>query len=207
MLHFEVLRWVGRGIGIVWVLWIAVWLVASLRTKAVVQRESAGSRLLYSLPLWVSAFLLLLGKRTHLGAALIAAGAPSAWLYERFVPLYPGIIWIGAPLVLVGILISFWARFHLGGNWSATVTVKQDHELVRTGPYRYVRHPIYTGLLTAVAGTACAVGQLRGIVAFALTFLGFWYKSRIEERMMVETFRDAYRSYQAQVKRLIPFVF
>jgi protein-S-isoprenylcysteine O-methyltransferase Ste14 len=69
-----------------------------------------------------------------------------------------------------------------------------------------VRHPIYTGLLLAVAGTACAIGQMRGILALALTFFGLWYKSRIEERLMVETFGDAYRRYRETVKALIPYV-
>jgi protein-S-isoprenylcysteine O-methyltransferase Ste14 len=95
----------------------------------------------------------------------------------------------------------------LAGNWSGSVTLKQDHELIRTGPYRFVRHPIYTGALIAVLGTAFAIGQLRGLLAFALTFFAFRYKSQIEERLMIENFGDAYRSYRSSVKALIPFIF
>lgn len=207
MLYWEILRWSGLGIAAAWVIWVVVWIAASLRTKPVVHRESAGSRLSYTLPIVASVILLLLGKRTHLGAALAAAGPSVDWLYVRFVRLYPGVVWIGAPLVFAGLIVAFWARFHLAGNWSGSVTLKQDHELVRTGPYRFVRHPIYTGLLMAVAGTACAIGQMRGVLAFALTFYALWYKSRIEERLMVETFGAAYQRYRADVKGLIPFVF
>jgi Phospholipid methyltransferase len=198
--------WAGRGITAMWVLWLVVWLIASSRTKPVVRREGIGSRVSYIVLLVASMILLLLAKRTHLGAAL-AADPGTSWLYTRFIRFYPGVVWIGAPLVLAGTLFAIWARLHLGGNWSGSVTLKQDHELVRSGPYGYVRHPIYTGLLLAVAGTACAIGQMRGLVALALSFVALWYKSRIEERLMIETFGDAYRGYRAAVKGLIPFLF
>jgi protein-S-isoprenylcysteine O-methyltransferase Ste14 len=207
MLRWEILVWCGRGIVIAWVLWVGVWTAASLWNKPVVHRESVGSRLSYFLPIAVSVVLLLLGKRTHLGAALAAAGPSFGWLYVRFIRLYPGVVWLGAPLVFAGVIVALWARLYLAGNWSGSVTLKQDHELVRTGPYRFVRHPIYTGLLMAVAGTACAIGQARGILAFALTFYGLWHKSRIEERLMVETFAEDYRRYRTEVKGLIPFIF
>jgi len=99
-----------------------------------------------------------------------------------------------------------WARLVLGRNWSGTVTVKQEHTLVRQGPYVIVRHPIYTGLLAAGLGTAIAYGQIRGLIAVALFLLLFILKIRIEERFMREQFGDDYRIYQEQVKALIPFV-
>jgi protein-S-isoprenylcysteine O-methyltransferase Ste14 len=95
---------------------------------------------------------------------------------------------------------------HLGGNWSATVTVKESHALVRTGPYRFVRHPIYTGLLVALIGAAVARGDVQGFVADAIAFAAFWRKLRIEERWMQETFGDAYARYRVEVAALIPFV-
>ena len=94
----------------------------------------------------------------------------------------------------------------LGRNWSGVVTVKQDHELIRSGPYRYVRHPIYTGLLIAFAGSAIARGEWRGILALAIVFAALWRKLRLEERWMIETFGDAYLRYRAEVRALIPFV-
>ena len=206
MLHWEILRWAGRTIAVAWVLWVVVWLLLALRTKPVLRRESTGSRAVYMLPIAASMLLLLLAKRTHAGAALSAAGPPVSWLFGRFIPFYPGVVWIGAPLVLAGTAFAFWARFQLAGNWSSTVTLRQGHELICSGPYRLVRHPIYTGALLAVAGTACAIGQWRGVLALALTFGGLWYKSQLEERLMVASFGDAYRRYRSQVRRLIPFV-
>jgi protein-S-isoprenylcysteine O-methyltransferase Ste14 len=206
MLHWEILRWAGRGIFVAWLLWGVVWLIMALRTKPVLRYETVGSRAGYILPILASMVLLLLAKRTHLGAALLAAGPPVSWLFARFIAFYPGVVWVGAPLVLVGTLFAFWARFRLAGNWSASVALKQGHELVVAGPYRLVRHPIYTGALLTVAGTACAIGQWRGVLALALTFCGFCYKIHLEERLMLATFGDAYRRYRSQVKRLIPFV-
>jgi len=86
------------------------------------------------------------------------------------------------------------------------VTIKTGHELVRTGPYACVRHPIYTGLLVAALGTAATVGQARGLVALALMALAFALKIRTEERFMTELFGDAYARYRSEVKALIPFV-
>ncbi len=206
VLHWKVLHAVGVGIVVAWVLWFAVWVAASLRTKPVVHRETAGSRAYYASLIVASMILLLLAKSTRVGAAILASGPPASWLYLRFIPFYPGVVWVGGPLVLAGMVVAFWARFHLGANWSGAVTLKEDHELVRTGPYRLVRHPIYTGMLLAVAGTACAIGQVRGVLGFALAFYALWHKSRIEERLMIDTFGDAYRRYRTEVKGLIPYV-
>ena len=107
------------------------------------------------------------------------AGPPLSWLFARFIPFYPGVVWIGAPLVLAGTLFAFWARFRLAGNWSSGVVLKQDHELIRSGPYRFVRHPIYTGALLAVAGTACAIGQWRGILGLLLSFTAFGTRANL----------------------------
>ena len=94
----------------------------------------------------------------------------------------------------------------LGRNWSGIVTVKQDHELVRSGPYRWVRHPIYTGLLIAFVGTAISRGEWRGVLAVLIVFAALWRKLQLEERWMIETFGDAYLRYRAEVRALIPFV-
>lgn len=206
MLHQEILWWCGRIVTAAWVIWLLVWAIASARTKRVAQRESISSRVSYLVPMWLSAILLLLAKRSHVGASLAGAGEPLSWLYLRFVPFYAGVVWMGTPLVVSGVLIAFWARFHLAGNWSGSVTIKQDHELVLTGPYRFVRHPIYTGLLLAVAGTACAIGQVRGLLALGLVFFALWYKRQIEERAMIKTFGDAYYRYRDSVKGLIPYI-
>ena len=206
MPRIEQIEWAGRIIAAVWLCWVVVWVIAGLKTKAVVHRESVASRSTYILLLLISVLLLLAARRSPVGVALRGLGPAGAWLYVRFIRLYIGAVWIGAPLVLVGVLIAIWARVHLGGNWSGMITLKQHHELVRTGPYRFVRHPIYTGMLLAVAGTALAIGQLRGALAFALTLYALWRKSRTEERLMTDTFGETYRRYCREVRALIPYL-
>jgi protein-S-isoprenylcysteine O-methyltransferase Ste14 len=101
-------------------------------------------------------------------------------------------------------LFAAWARVTLGRNWSATITVKQDHDLITSGPYRFVRHPIYTGLLLGLAGIAVARGEWRGVLGVVLAFGAFWRKLRIEERWMREQFGGAYDEYSRRVAALIP---
>lgn len=127
-----------------------------------------------------------------------------AALGHRFLPRSAALFWIGAVLLLAGLLFSVAARRHLGGNWSSRVTVKQDHTLTRSGPYRLVRHPIYTGLLLAVLGNAIALGEWRGLVALALFCAAFLRKIQIEERFMLEQFGDAYMRYRKEVAALVP---
>ena len=205
-LHWDLLRWAGQSIAVAWVLWVVVWIVMALRAKPAVRREGFASRLAFTLPVALSMFLLLLAKRSHPGMALQTAGPPWSWLFLRFIRFYPGVVWVGAPLTWLGAAFAFWARFTLAGNWSAAVALKQDHELVQSGPYRLVRHPIYTGALLAVGGTACAIGQWRGLLGLALTFGAVWYRTGLEERLMLATFGEEYRRYQGRVRRLIPFV-
>jgi hypothetical protein len=124
MSHGGILRLSALSITAAWVIWFVVWAITSLKTKPVVCRESVGSRLSYTLPIIASVLLLLLAKASRLGSALIAAGPAFTWLYVRFIRLYPGVVWIGSPLVIIGMLITFWARFYLAGNWSGSVTLK-----------------------------------------------------------------------------------
>ncbi|MBV9755552.1 MAG: isoprenylcysteine carboxylmethyltransferase family protein, partial [Alphaproteobacteria bacterium] len=91
-------------------------------------------------------------------------------------------------------------------NWSAEATIKQGHELVRTGPYRWTRHPIYSGILLAFLGSAVALGEWRGLVALALITASFLHKLGIEERLMATRFPDAYARFRAEVPALVPFI-
>jgi protein-S-isoprenylcysteine O-methyltransferase Ste14 len=119
-------------------------------------------------------------------------------------------LWTGLladAIVLAGLAVSLWARTTLGGNWSASVTFKENHELIERGLYRYVRHPIYSGLLLMVLGAAILFGRLFGFIALVIVFLGFWFKSRQEERLLTRHFPEAYPSYKSRVRALIPFVF
>jgi protein-S-isoprenylcysteine O-methyltransferase Ste14 len=107
--------------------------------------------------------------------------------------------------VASGLGFTVWARRHLGRNWSSDVTVKQDHALVRTGPYRYVRHPIYTGILLALCGTALSINQWRTVVAVGFALLGLFLKLRLEERQMRAIFPE-YDEYRKHTAAIVPFV-
>jgi hypothetical protein len=110
---------------------------------------------------------------------------------------------VGAALTALGLSFTSWARVHLGRNWSGTVTLKDDHALIRTGPYRRVRHPIYSGALLALAGTVLAVGQWRGVIALALvspSCAGFGWKKSIcarSSRTMTATAAKPSRSFRS----------
>ena len=108
--------------------------------------------------------------------------------------------------MVVGLLFAVWARVYLGGNWSSEVTIKQDHELITTGPYALVRHPIYTGILGGMLGTAIALSEVRGFIAFALIFLMFWFKLRMEEQWMRSQFGETYANYARKTAALVPYL-
>jgi protein-S-isoprenylcysteine O-methyltransferase Ste14 len=95
----------------------------------------------------------------------------------------------------------------LGRNWSGTVTFKENHELVVRGPYAYVRHPIYTGMMLMFLGTALAQGTFGALLSLPILFLSFWIKYRQEETLMIEHFGEQYRDYMKRVSAIIPFVF
>ena len=109
--------------------------------------------------------------------------------------------------MVAGLLFAVWARVHLGRNWSSSVTIKQGHELITTGPYAVVRHPIYTGILAGILGTAIALSQVRGFIALVIFFLIFWFKLRMEEQWMSSQFGETYATYSHQTAALVPYVF
>jgi len=127
-------------------------------------------------------------------------------LNVQIIPDTDGVAWICAILCVAGLAICLWARLTIGRNWSGIVTLKEDHELVVGGPYAFVRHPIYTGLLTMFAATALMSGYVAGIVATVIVFFSFWIKLSDEEKVMLKNFPDQYPAYQRRVKRIIPFV-
>lgn len=177
-----------------WLWWafLILWLLFAFRRKQTQQRESAGSRLSYAVPTLLAFYLLL------------ASRVPYEWLNRVVVPVKPGMQSLGAALTFGGIAFAVWARFYIGENWSGSVTVKVGHELIRTGPYAWVRHPIYSGLLLATLGTGLVRAEVRGLLAVPILWFGFWLKSRIEERFMLMTFGDTYAEYSRSTGALIP---
>ncbi|MHB8816381.1 MAG: methyltransferase family protein [Steroidobacteraceae bacterium] len=188
-----------------WAAFIVGWLVlAQFNKKASSsvpwRRRALGLRLLVmAVVLVVVSFGRHAGRHAGVGLATSIRG----------VLLYPpGVVgqWLGVGLMAVGIGFAFWARAHLGRNWGIPMSLREGHELVTSGPYAHVRHPIYTGLMLATIGTALAMGLL-GLVFFALAFAYFLVSARAEEKMMLAQFPDTYPAYRRRTKMLIPFVF
>ncbi len=135
--------------------------------------------------------------------------APLPWSGWMWVQLIGGgwvRYWSAVTLIALGLVFAIWARHALGGNWSGSVTVKEGHELVQDGPYRWVRHPIYTGVLVMILGTGLAAGRVHGLLAFPIALAALWLKSRMEERWMAAQFADRYATYRSRTWALIPFV-
>jgi protein-S-isoprenylcysteine O-methyltransferase Ste14 len=128
------------------------------------------------------------------------------FLSIRLIPERSGIEWAGFCCTVAGCAFAVWARALLGSNWSSSVTVKEHHELIRSGPYAIVRHPIYAGLLLGIFGTALALGEVRGVIALALAMVALFRKARAEEEFLVNQFGITYICYCHKVKQLIPFV-
>jgi protein-S-isoprenylcysteine O-methyltransferase Ste14 len=114
--------------------------------------------------------------------------------------------YVGLAITEVGLAFAILARIYIGKNWSALIQVKEGHELIQSGPYAVVRHPIYSGLMLATLGTAIAYGELSGFIGFVMVVGAWAYKSRLEEAAMAEQFGALYEKYRSHVKALIPFV-
>ena len=179
---------------LLWLAFIAFWIAMARGGKAVAERESVYSRLSHYVPLAIAIYLLA------------APHVPLAPLQDRFTPLALWPVRLGAALTFAGIAFAIWARVWIAGNWSSDVTLKRDHELIVDGPYALVRHPIYTGILLALAGTALAVGEWRGVLAVVLAGAAYWRKLTIEEVVMRRQFGEAYARYAEGVPALIPYL-
>ena len=177
-----------------WIAFVAVWLVAAVSTKRTVYRESQAQRLRYWVLLVIAYLLLVHGRQLPYPLNL------------RVIPHAAPIAWAGALLCMTGLAVALWARVILGRNWSGVVTLKEGHELVERGPYRFVRHPIYTGILTMFFATALVQGHVAGFAGVLLTFASFWIKLGREEKLMLQQFPERYAAYQHRAKRIIPFV-
>lgn len=179
-----------------WFAFMAYWVIQARAVKSTARSEPFLARFLkYWLPLMIGTCLVLPWR-----------GGEGTLFRARFAP--PGLLLplVGVALLWAGVLFAIWARTTLGRNWSAVVQVKQDHELVERGPYRWVRHPIYTGLLMAFLGTTFALGEWRGLLGTAIVAASFWIKLRLEERWMREQFGVRYEDYMRRVKALVPGV-
>jgi len=177
-----------------WGVFVVVWVLAAMFAKRTVYHESGARRLYYIIPILIGWFLVSRGYRL---------GPP---FNIHIIPETGAILVAAAILCLCGLGFCFWARAVLGRNWSGTVTLKEDHELIVRGPYRLVRHPIYTGLLAMLIGTWMENGHIAGMIGLVLAFISFWIKLNNEEEVMRKQFPDQYAAYRERVKRIIPFI-
>jgi protein-S-isoprenylcysteine O-methyltransferase Ste14 len=175
-----------------WILWVLSWMAAAIWASRTQARPRRRSELGYRIVTLVGLALLFFGRRlTGDGAKLWSAPPEARWALFA--------------LVLAGFGVCWWARVHLGRLWSGTVTLKADHRIVDTGPYRLVRHPIYTGLIIAAAATAALQATAVSFAGLAVLVLGFWIKARLEERFLrAELGAEAYDAYARRTGMLFP---
>ena len=176
-----------------WVIFVVVWWIAAFSVKRTAERVPLKDQV-------PSRILVLAGYVTLIRPDIFPT------LDLRLLPRSEITGWLGAGGCALGLVGALWARVALAGNWSSNVTFKQSHELILRGPYRFVRHPIYTSLLLMIMATAVYKGRLGSLVAFLLAFTGFWLKLRQEEALMIRHFPNDYPAYRSRVKALVPFV-
>ena len=186
----------GMVIGVTWIVFLVFWLVSSFTAKKIARREGRAGIARRVLTGLVGYFLFFRAADPSFGV-----------LSHRFLPDDVRVAWIGAVITALGVLFAIWARIHIGKYWSATVALKSDHQLIRTGPYARVRHPIYTGILLALAGTAVAIGCYAALVGLAIYFVAFWFKARKEEALLLGEFGPAFEEHCRSTCFFLPKLF
>ena len=176
----------------IWLVWCIVWLLMAAWTKPSKRREFPWQRLEHVIPL-VFGFMLI--YRGDFGWGFLA---------YRLIPEAPAIAFAGLLLTVGGLLFAVWARIALGANWSGTVTIKSGHNLIRRGPYRWIRHPIYTGLLLSLVGTVMLQGEVRAFLGFALALFALYRKARREERFLFEEFGEGFAEHAKHTGMFLP---
>ena len=175
-----------------WYVWMIVWGVAALKRKPDRAVEPLVNRMAHAL-LFVLGFALLFSRSLPFGP-----------LRGRFAPQTEWLQLSGLTLMCAGLVLAVWARLTLADNWSGRITVKVGHQLVTSGPYVFVRHPIYTGILMCASGTALQVGEWRGLLAIPIIAIGCAMKARKEERFMTAEFGELYGKYRQTTGFLLP---
>jgi protein-S-isoprenylcysteine O-methyltransferase Ste14 len=175
-----------------WIVFVIYWIVGALKTRATRERESAASRI-----------AILLIEVTGYGL-IFSPSAGIGFLGTRFIPRTMVSAIVGVVLTWSGIGLAIWARYHLAEYWSARITIKEDHQLIRTGPYAHLRHPIYSGLVLATIGSTVVIDEWRCVFGVCLVLTGYCLKARKEETMLSQQFGDAFREHQKHTGFLIP---
>lgn len=175
-----------------WLVWLVYWMIAATRAKRTSYRDSPAFQVPQIL-LMLLGFYLLSTERLRFGP-----------LGERFVPMGPVFLAAGTALTFAGLAFAVWARVHLGRNWSGGVRIGLDHELIRSGPYARIRHPIYTGMLAGAFGTSIVVGRWHALLGAGLATLGFWLKARREEALLAREFGEKFEEQRRRTGVFFP---
>ena len=177
---------------LMWDAWAASWIAAMVWSRRAAARPAALDELIHWTP-------------TVIGFCLLAFGS----IASHFTPLWrlpSAAAWAVAGACAAGLLFTWWARISLGSLWSGSVTRKDDHTVIQSGPYRVVRHPIYTGLIVAAFAHAVVIGQVANLAGALLMTFGFWLKARLEERFLSQELgAEAYAEYRRSTPMLVPF--
>jgi len=177
-----------------WIVFVAYWAIGALKTRRTISKESFVSRYAVLL-LEVLGFFTLFSGAAGIGVL----GQPV--FPQTFAGAATGVVF-----TWIGIAIALWARWHLGQYWSARVTLKEDHKLIRTGPYAHFRHPIYSGLDLATVGGALAIDEWRCVVGVGLIVLGYWIKAKKEESMLTVQCGEVFEEHCRTTGFLFPKV-
>ncbi|HEY1765652.1 MAG TPA: isoprenylcysteine carboxylmethyltransferase family protein [Opitutaceae bacterium] len=181
-------KWIIRAI---WLVGVLYWLASATGNKATVYRTN---------PTWRIVALIALFLMFVLFDAF-----PMYFYHHLYFPS-EAIRWVGAAVCAFGVGFAIWARRTLGTNWSGNPTIKEGHVLIQAGPYRVVRHPIYTGILIGILGTGIGSGRSFNLYVLGFSTVGFWIKLKFEETLMLRQFPQAYGEYKKRTKALIPFI-
>lgn len=176
----------------IWFAWCIVWLLMAAWSKPSKRREFTWQRLEHVIPM-VIGFLLIYNRNFAW-----------SWLAVRLVTENSTIALAGLFLTAGGLLFAVWARIALGANWSGTVTIKSGHNLIRRGPYRWIRHPIYTGLLASLVGTVMLQGEVRSFLGFAIILFALYRKARREEEFLSAEFGDEFAEHAKHTGMFLP---
>lgn len=177
---------------LLWAAWALSWFVAAAWSRRSAARPEFGSEIAYRVVTAIGAIIFFAPLRASLSRFWMTGSNAAMWAL--------------AGLELAGFAFCWWARLHLGSLWSSSVTRKEEHRIVDTGPYAIVRHPIYTGLITALIAMTIARGTILAAAGAAVMTLGFWMKARLEEQFLrAELGPEAYDAYRRRVTMLVPF--
>ena len=181
----------ASAIRIAWITFALFWIASSRRVKTTERLERRGS---------------LIARAVALAAALLVAFVRWGALSDTLLPRTPTLFAASAVITWAGVLFAIWARVIIGRNWSSSVTLKHSHDLVQSGPYRLVRHPIYSGMLLSFAGGVLFLDRVGSLIALLMTFAIYYWKAHQEEKLLADHFGDNWRRYRKSTRAIIPFI-